>query len=101
MALRKSCLATYGSRYNASRREGQAPVGNRSRENISIGNSPNLARTNIIRERFLNSSLVVGKTNGSKDSPLGVRHNKLRTPLQPIRESLKPQERVQRRDGRY
>jgi len=90
MSLHKSCLAAYGSRYNASSKEGQAVVGGRSRENTRIGNPSNLAKTNVVREGLLNSSPVTSKATGSKDSPLGVGHNKLRSPPQPIRKGLNP-----------
>ena len=76
-------------------------VGCRSRKNIIIRNSLNLIETNIINKRCLNSSLVACKTIRSEGPPLRVGHNKLKTSPLPIKESLGPQERVQRRERRH
>ena len=100
MPLHKACLTAYSSRYNTSSGKGYAPVDSRSRKNIEIENSLNLTRTNIINKIFLYSSPITGKITGSKDSPLGVRHYKLRASPRPIGEGLKPQEWVQRGERR-
>ena len=77
------------------------PVSSKSKKNIKIGNSLNLAKTNIINKRFMYSSPIASKTIRSKDSPLGVGNYKLRTSSRLVGKGLKPKEWVQRRERRH
>ena len=76
-------------------------VGCRSRRNVRIKDSPNCVGTNIVNKGFLHSSPIASITAGGKNPSLGIRHYKLRTSPQLIREGLGSQKGVQGREKRY